>query len=171
MKSYPGNDGAKWYWKNLIRDIAVFFGMVLAVVLFIYSYGESWEQNNRRVHPDEVEIRDWIYSVGGSMQSHFDSERHITKVFLNKANITDDDLIRLTTLSHLEELDLSNTDITDEGISTILSMKSLRYLTIKDTRITYEGLRRFIKERADIGVDTTFRKPPPDEIDVPSTAR
>jgi len=164
-------------WKNFIQVfgnnrfqtkmiaimLTMLFVMLLAFPLFVNFYVNEWRKNLWRVHLDEVQVRDWIASVHGSIESRIDPERHITIVRLNKCNITDDDLIRLVPLSHLRELDLSNTDITDEAIPTILSIKSLQYLTIKDTKITPKGVMQIVKERPDMSVDATIREVHPVE--------
>ena len=158
-------------WKKYIQvfgsnrapkiGFCIMLAMLLAFPLFVIFYVNEWEKNLWTVHPDEIEVRDWIRSVHGSIESRLEPERHIHIVRLNKCNITNDDLIRLAPLSRMKELDLSNTDITDEAIPTILSIKSLYYLTIKDTKITREGVKRMYKER-EMSIEVTFREPPPE---------
>jgi len=133
--------------------ISLFLLTIVLLPLYLYFYEiDSWT-----VHPDEIEIRDWVYSVNGSIDSRYMPERHIGRVYLKNCNITNDDLIRLVPLSDLRELDLSNTDITDDAIPTIVRMESLRRLTIKDTIMTREGVKRMYNER-EMSIEVTFRE-------------
>ena len=131
--------------------------IIMAILLVFYLLAiDGYYQNTHRVHPDEVEVRNWIARVQGSFESQLDPERHITKICLNKSNVnvTDTDIIRLTQLSCLRNLDLSNTNITDDAIPTILNISSLRYVTIKNTKVTSKGIWRIMTERPDLALDT-----------------
>jgi len=133
--------------------ILTMFAFVMSIAIFVFDH-DPWEQGCRRVHPDEIEVRDWIYSVNGTMESRYVPERHIRRVRLSNCNITDDDLLCLTQLTWLQDLDLSYTSITDDAVPTIISISTLRDLNITGTRITPKGIWRIVTERTDLNLTT-----------------
>jgi len=143
---------------EILITIAITFVILALLLLFLWGLitvvANGREEDFWRVHHDEVEVRDWIRSVQGSIESWNNTERHITTVSLRNCDITDDDLIRLKRLSRLHTLEISNIDLTDHAIPTIISLNSLNYLTIINTKITFEGLRQITIERPDLAIET-----------------
>jgi len=117
---------------------------IISFPLFLFWADSELEKEFWRVHPDEVEVRDWIHSVRGTANHRSNSERHITVVCLDNCDIVDDDLIRLKQLSRLNRLDLSNTNITDKAIPTLLSIDTLYDVDFSNTKVSKEGWLQFI---------------------------
>ena len=128
---------------TVVKLMLIMFFMALCVLLLIGFF--LWVDhvvgdNMRRVHPDEVEIRDWLREKGVRWGRTVDSERHINSVSFDGLDITTEDLKRLTELPKLTGLSLKNTNATDEFIPYINELKALSSLDIQNTKITRKGL-------------------------------
>ena len=129
-----------------VKFVRIALGLFLLSIALFVSYFAAYNRDSWRVHPDEVEVRDWIASVDGLFHSRDDNERHITSVHFRNCDITDDDLIRLKQLSKLRLLEISDIDITDQAIPTLVSLRSLETLNLRNTKITEEGREQLHKE-------------------------
>ena len=112
--------------------------MLLAIALIVWTY-HCIGYNLDRVHPDEVEVRDWLIQKGARWSCWVEPKRHIKSVSFDGLDITKEELKRLTKLTKLRTLSLNDTNVTDEFIPYINELKSLEYLEIKGTKITSEG--------------------------------
>ncbi len=70
----------------------------------------------------------------------FEDLHHLTHLFLDGTEITDDGLRYLGRMSKLRMLNLEGTDITDAGIVHLKPLRSLKVLFIRDSRITDAGI-------------------------------
>ncbi len=65
----------------------------------------------------------------------------VQQIDLTNANITDQDLQNLTSLTELTSLKLYGTKITDEGLSQLVALTNLEELDLTNTNITDSGLK------------------------------
>ncbi len=63
------------------------------------------------------------------------------------ADVTDETMSRLRTLTQLEELDLNDTQITDAALVTLAELPKLARLRLRGTKITDDGFRRHLAGR------------------------
>jgi hypothetical protein len=129
-----------------IKFILFIFFILLFVIIFVKWTMHVFEKEYDRVHPNEVQVRDWIKQVGGSYSNGYriDPNRHIIVVDLNGTKINDNDLKRLIVLKKLKALNLNNTNITDEAIPIINEMKTLIDIQVNGTKITNEGWKKLM---------------------------
>ena len=62
------------------------------------------------------------------------------KLVIHKPKITDDGLVHLKKLSHLQTLDLTDTQITDAGLEHLKGLTKLEYLKLTRTQVTDAGV-------------------------------
>lgn len=125
--------------RDIVLVVILFTLFAIVLIVLIERAFRGIAYNLDRVHPDEMEVRDWLNQVGGRWSRSADSERHITGVYLDGLDVTKEDLKRLTKLTKLSTLTLNDTNITDEFIPYINDLKSLDDLEINRTKITWEG--------------------------------
>ena len=126
-----------------IKLLLIMLFILLGVSLFIGAFlwlDHILAYNLERVHPDEVEVRDWLWEKDIKFSRYADSERHIKGVYFDGHHVTTEDLKRLTQLTQLRTLTLNNTNVTDEFVPYINELKSLRDLEVNGTKITWEGM-------------------------------
>ena len=120
--------------KNLLQKFVLFLPLIIIltpVYCFWHIHRDFW-----RVHPDEVQVRDWILQVKGGYTHDHERERHITHVFLNNTKISDEDIQRLQCLKKIKQLQINNTKTTNNAIPYINNLKTLIFLSIEGTDIT-----------------------------------
>jgi len=61
----------------------------------------------------------------------------------HRMKITDDYLVEIAQLQHLEALDLCGTDVTDDGMAALAELPNLTYLNLSHTAVGDRGLARF----------------------------
>jgi hypothetical protein len=66
--------------------------------------------------------------------------KNLKDLYLERAQISDSQLHRLSTFPALKTLDLSGTRVTDEGMKSIVTLPALTDLRLEDTRITDNAL-------------------------------
>ena len=72
---------------------------------------------------------------------------HLKRLFLNGTGVTDNGMEHLQTLDQLVHLDLDQTKVSDAGIVHLLELKKLRSLNLLDTKVTSVAVDRFHEER------------------------
>lgn len=94
------------------------------------------------VTSDEAATIEAIRKLGGQVQ--FDESvqpRRVTKVYLHKTAVSDNDLNQLAKLTKLKNLFLGHTGITDAGLEELKSIRTLETLSLNSTRVTDAGLK------------------------------
>ena len=83
---------------------------------------------------------------------------NLTRLRMDKTEISNDGLSFISELSHLESLNLYGTDISDEGLSYLEDLAALRNLYLWETRVSSEGVESLKlnnpKLEVDMGVET-----------------
>jgi len=129
--------------KTFFKLAQVLFLLFLCILLFIgFFLGLNCiiGKNLFRVHPDEMEIRDWIIEKHGSWE-HSVGERRIRSVSLDAVNLTKEDFKRLTGLTEIRHLILDHVNITDELLH-VRELKSLHYIEINGVVIGCDDFQK-----------------------------
>jgi hypothetical protein len=78
----------------------------------------------------------WLLNLLGN-----DFFADVSYVFL-VGDVTDHDLSRLASFTHLERLAVHSTHITDRGLTELAAFANLRELDLRETEVTSEGVRK-----------------------------
>ncbi len=82
------------------------------------------------------------------------SFNNLTRLFLDRTNITDKNIVHLNNLSQLQYLNLSGTAVTANGLSTLKGLTNLKNLFLYKTNIAKEGLSALKKDFSKVAIDT-----------------
>jgi uncharacterized membrane protein len=94
-----------------------------------------------------VTISDSVLATIGSLSN-------LTRLFLDRTNITDKNIGYLKNLSQLQYLNLSGTAVTVDGLNTLKGLTSLKNLFLYKTNISAEGLGTLQKTFSKAVIDT-----------------
>ncbi len=95
--------------------------------------------------------------------------RHLEWLLLDSDRITDRGLRRIAKLSELCRLDLASRHITDDGLAALETLRNLRWLALRRTQVTSQGVERLRSVLPDCEVHwdppvvPTAPSPPADE--------
>jgi hypothetical protein len=64
----------------------------------------------------------------------------------SQASISDEGLIHLRSLSHVESLELGKTQVTDSGLKSLATLKSLKSLRLESAKITSTGISELARD-------------------------
>lgn len=78
---------------------------------------------------------------------------NLTRLYLQKTNITDSGLAFLTGLQYLEYLNLHNTQVSDEGLRHLEGLESLESLYVWETQVSSEGAERLHESLPGLSAD------------------
>ncbi len=112
------------------------------------SVSQTVEIDNRTRSIEELpeaerkEIAAWLKEKGERPEDYLEEKK--TDLDLSKANITDNSLTHIRSLTYLHELDLSGNRITDIGLTYLRGMTELKVLNLEHTRVTENGLQQLI---------------------------
>lgn len=97
--------------------------------------------------------------------------KHLTRLHLERSNVSDADLVHLKQLEHLEYLNLYGTGVTDAGLTALAELKSLRSLFLWQTGVTPEGVRALQQRIPSLNVNVGFAAEgvPSNEISPPAS--
>lgn len=88
----------------------------------------------------------WLDMGGGSTTDValkvFSQFTNLTRVHLEKTQVTDAGMQHLMDLDYLQYLNLYGTNVSDEGIMHLKALKNLRELTLFQTKVTLEGVAK-----------------------------
>jgi len=108
-----------------------------------------------RCHPDEKPVATRIRDLGGGYRAIGKERWHISSVWLNDTQATDDDIQAVLSLSHLKFLDLRSTLASDAVLDAICAHNSLRDVRVYGTNIkTQEIARRWQAWHGRLYIDT-----------------
>ena len=100
--------------------------------------------------PTIPEFIEWIKQLDSDLEREYDSCRQNERgefvyIDLQEAQVTDDDLLPLTQLKHLEHLNICANEITNEGLAHVADLTTLKYLDAGFNSITDDGLQHLQK--------------------------
>jgi internalin A len=96
------------------------------------QYDYQWGSNSQSGPPGWP----WLRRLVGD--EYF---QEVTRVWLDKTQVSDADLRVVSKLRHTRSLSLNWTDISDEGLASIHGISELTYLGLCKTKVTSEGIR------------------------------
>jgi hypothetical protein len=80
------------------------------------------------------------------------SFRTLHSIYLRGTAVTDRGLVHLSSLPHLVDLDLSDTAITDAGLPYLANLENLRFLQAHRTQITAESVAELKRKLPDVRI-------------------
>jgi internalin A len=88
----------------------------------------------------------WVCLSGMSITEnvlvHLQGLRHLERLYLDKTNITDDDLVHLQRLGQLKALGLDGTQVSDVGLAHLKGLSQLQSLFLRKTKVTDQGVKK-----------------------------
>lgn len=130
----------------------------LTVIVLYLVYGDYHRRATQEKIAQERAMEDQAVSeirkLGGYTRSGGPPEFRVTsvefiatgevingKAVIDELKITDDGLVHLKALTHLQTLNLGSTKVTDVGLEHLKGLSSLETLNIRNTQVTDKGVK------------------------------
>jgi hypothetical protein len=115
--------------------------LVLAVASWL-GIVRVLESARWRCHPDEKPVATRIRDLGGGYRATGNERWHISSVWLNDTQATDEDIQAVLSLSHLRFLDVRGTLASDAVLGALCAHDSLRDVRVHGTDIDRQEIAR-----------------------------
>ena len=135
--------------KRLVVRSVTWVGL-LAIAAFVVVAFCEMQRDFRRVAPEEEAVVAWIREKGAGGIGKEGPRRHVVRLRLEGAHVSDARIEKLRGLTHLRELDLTGTSITDAGLRALTPFRSLEYLDVSHTRVTLKGISTFLSQNPQV---------------------